>query len=72
MLKKLTIRRDNRRVKSIKEINEFCAKSNIELPVILEEFLLMYEGCGMAEENSYYYDETEGLHEINQVLYLKK
>tara|TARA_B100001245_G_C22796295_1_gene383932 strand:- start:120 stop:572 length:453 start_codon:yes stop_codon:yes gene_type:complete len=72
MLKELQIRRDNRRVKSIQEINEFFEKLKLQVPSQFKEFLLTYEGCGMSSGNSYYYDEADGLHEINQILYLKK
>jgi hypothetical protein len=72
MIKKLNIRSDKRRVKTIEEIENFCTINEIPIPNSIKEFLLEYEGCGIADENSYYYDSDGNCHEINQILYLKE
>jgi len=68
-MKKLTLRKDNRRVKSIDEVIAFEKQAGITFPQNLREFILAYEGSPLKES---YFRQGERLHEINKVLYLRE
>ncbi len=70
-MRNLTVNKDNKLVKSAGDINAFEEAYSIKLPSELSEFLLIYEGLYLDEDESYY-GEGSNLFEVNKILFLRK
>jgi hypothetical protein len=70
-MKDLLIKKENRRIKSIQEIELFENEKQLIFPEQLKQLFLKYEGCRIDENQSYYKDSDNNVYEINQFLYLR-
>lgn len=68
-MNKLTLRKDNRRIKSLDEVIAFEKEAGITFPQNLREFIVAYEGSQLKEK---YFRRGDILHEIHTVLYLRE
>jgi hypothetical protein len=71
-MKDLIIKKDNRRIKTIQEIIAFEREKKVEIPDLLKQLLLKYEGCKTDMKCSYYKDDNGNFHEVGQFLFLRK
>lgn len=71
-MRTFSIRKDNRRISDISEIEAFERSSGIEIPLILKKFFLDYEGCSFRDHESFYQSNNGAISELGQVLYLLK
>lgn len=71
-MKKLTVKKDVRRISSREEIAQFELDKNIKFPEVLTSFLLEYEGLYLSDKESYFVNKKGYLEELNCVLFLRK
>ena len=70
-MKKLHVDVDEREIKSLEDIMDFERKNEIKVPELLREFLLMYEGLYLSEDQSYY-KKANTNYEVSMILYLNE
>jgi cell wall assembly regulator SMI1 len=71
-MKDLKVFKDNRRIKSMSDIEKFESDLDLRLPDFLKEFILKYEGGRPVSEQRCYQLGNESSYELNQILYLRK
>ena len=69
-MKQLIVNRDNRRIKSEKDIKSFEQKLDLKMPGELRNFFLLYEGLYLDEKESYFKVSSDLFFEINKIIFL--
>ncbi|MGJ8733359.1 MAG: SMI1/KNR4 family protein [Cellulophaga sp.] len=71
-MKKYIVKKDNRKIKFHSDFQKIENQFGFKVPDVLKNFLLLYEGLYLNEEESYYKTKLGSTYEVNSVLYLYK